>query len=54
MIFILKATAWIVLFPLAFLAVTLLCLVEYFIMVYDVPGDVWNLLQGDSDESSKV
>jgi hypothetical protein len=54
MIFILKATARVVLFPLAFLGVSLLRLVEYFIMAYDWPRDAWDILQGDNDESPKV
>ena len=48
-----KILVWIIAFPVAFVAIVILSLFEFFVNVFDLPTDLWKLINGDDSVLEK-
>ena len=50
--FILKLIIWLIAFPIALIVLSVFAVIEYTIMVFDMPTDIWHHINGDYDETT--
>jgi hypothetical protein len=50
--FILKIIIWLIAFPIALIVLSVLTVIEYAVMVFDMPIDIWHHMNDDYDETT--